>query len=199
MVNIKNLKIVEFESIGYIYKKMEKGYTVLVPFLHFLYRSDLFFSNTCAIILECHFFGTFLMLLHAPLKQAAGELLRLLDIEAEHFSLHGREMYGAGLSFLYGVAVGIGHRQPLSLGILVFNVPRLRNLASAPRLVVVPVDGGRLYLLWFLKGVGDPFCGTLLGPPMEIRYRAVVLIGRYQSVGNTLHRGRRCRRSDDGL
>ena len=188
MVNIKNLKIVEFESIGYIYKKMEKGYTVLVPFLHFLYRSDLFFSNPCAIILECHFFGTFLMLLHAPLKQAAGELLRLLDVEAEHLGLYGCEMDGAGPSFLYGVAVGIGHRQPLSLGILVFNVPRLRNLASAPRLVIIPVDGCGLHLLWLSKGVGDPLRSPLFRPPMEIGYRTVVFVGRHQSVGNTLHR-----------
>ena len=187
MVNIKNLKIVEFESIGYIYKKMEKGYTVLVPFLHFLYRSDLFFSNPCEIILACHFFGTFLMLLHAPLKQAAGELLRLLDVEAEHLGLYGCEVYGAGLSFLYGVAVGIRHRLPLPLCILIFYVPRLRNLASAPRLVIIPVDGSGRHLLGLLERVGDPFCGTLLGPPMEIRHRPVVLVGRHQSVGNTLH------------
>ena len=132
--------------------------------------------------------STSYFLLHAPLKQSAGVFLGLLDVEAEHLRLYGREVYGAGLSLLDGIAVGIGHRLPLSLRVLVFNVPRLRNFASAPGLVVVPVDGCGLHLLWLSKGVGDPLRSSLFRPPMEIGYRTVVLVGGHQSVGNTLHR-----------
>lgn len=54
-------------------------------------------------------FLTFYFLLHAPLKQSAGVFLGLLDVETEHLRLYGREVYGAGLSLLDGIAVGICH------------------------------------------------------------------------------------------
>ena len=41
------------------------------------------------------------------------------------------------------------------------------HLATAPWLVVVPIYGAGLDLLALWEGVGNPFCGVLLWPPVD--------------------------------
>ena len=123
--------------------------------------------------------------LHRPLEDACGFVLVDDDLQLDGRGLHGVEIDGAGGALLDGIGIGVLHRQPLASGILVVEFPTIWHLTSLPRLVIVPIDRARLDGGLLGEGVADPFCGTLLGPPMGVGHAAVVGIARHQAVIQT--------------
>lgn len=130
-------------------------------------------------------FGLISFLLHAPLKQTAGVGFWLLQLELHSLGLHWVEIHDAGYTTLAWISIGSRNFLPVACLVLIVEFPAVWHLATAPRLVVVPIYGTGLDLLALREGVGNPFCGVLLWPPVDVWDRTVVFIGRNQSVGDT--------------
>ena len=125
------------------------------------------------------------MLLHAPLKQTAGVGFWLLQLEFHSLGLHWVEIHDAGYTTLAWISIGSRNFLPVACLVLIVELPAVWHLTTTPRLVVVPIYGAGLDLLALREGVGNPLCGVLLWPPVDVWDRTVVLIGRNQSVGDT--------------
>ena len=124
------------------------------------------------------------MLLHAPLKQTAGQSFWLLQFELYSLGLHWVEIHDAGYTTLAWISIGSWNFLPVACLVLIVELPVVWHLTTTPWLVVVPIYGAGLDLLALWEGVGNPLCGVLLWPPVDVWDRTVVLIGRNQSVGN---------------
>ena len=109
----------------------------------------------------------------------------MLHMEAHGIRSHRSEIDRAGTALLHGVAVSFGTGQPPAVGCPAFDIPRLGHLAAAPRLVVVPIDGGTLYAFRLREGVAHPLRRALFGPPVEVGDGAVVPVGRHKTVVDT--------------
>ena len=125
------------------------------------------------------------MLLHAPLKQTAGQSLWLLQFELHSLGLHWVEIHDAGYTSLAWISIGSWNFLPVACLVLIVELPAVWYLATAPWLVVVPIYGAGLDLLALREGVGNPLCGVLLWPPVDVWDRTVVLIGWHQTICNT--------------
>ena len=125
------------------------------------------------------------MLFHAPLEKTAGMGLWLLLFELHSLGLHWVEIHDAGYTTLAWISIGSWNFLPVACLVLIVELPAVWHLATAPWLVVVPIYGAGLDLLALREGVGNPLCGVLLWPPVDVWDRTVVLIGWHQTICNT--------------
>ena len=132
------------------------------------------------------------LLFHTPFKQTAGMGFWLLQLKLHRLGLHWVEIYHAGYPLLARIGIGTLHLLPVAGSILVVKFPTVWYLATAPWLVIIPIYGAALYLLCLWECVGNPLCGVLLWPPVNVWNGTVVFIDWNQTVCNAaLGRNRR--------
>ena len=109
----------------------------------------------------------------------------LLQFKLHRLGLHWVEIHDAGYALLARIGISTLHLLPVAGSILVVKLPTVWYLATAPWLVIIPIYGAALYLLCLWEGIGNPLCGVLLRPPVNVWNRTVVFIGWNQTVCNT--------------
>ena len=119
---------------------------------------------------------------YAPLEEACGIVGWQGHFEADGFGLHGVEVHSTAAALIWRIGIGTADGLPLPLPVLIKDAPGLRYTASAPRAVVVPIDGGTLNGGLLRELIAEPLSAILLRPPVGIGHRTVVLVPWHQPV-----------------